>query len=150
MLINKFIAVTTDSPSVMVCFRSIITTKHPHIIKLRCILHDLNTMAKWILKSENARVKVIIKSNKILVNYFTESFYYDEVLQDWRKSNDVNHGLETYSESRWYSFAKVFRSVDAHEDGFKKCKSIHLDRTIDSVPLTVPPLCKILFRRKTY
>lgn len=76
----------------MVSFRNITNSKHNWIKKLRCILHDLNTMAKWILKSDNFYVMKTIADDKKLVNYFTESFYYKEFLEDFRKKNNINHG----------------------------------------------------------
>ena len=57
----------------MVSFRNLMSTKHPRMVKLRCILHDLNTMAKWFLLTDNARIKKVIADDKILVNYFNES-----------------------------------------------------------------------------
>ena len=49
-------------------------------------------MAKWILKSDNFYVMKTIADDKKLVNYFTESFYYKEFLEDFRKKNNINHG----------------------------------------------------------
>ena len=87
------LGVVTDSPSVMVSFRTLMETKNPWIKKMRCILHDLNTITKWILKTDNIFIKKVIKDDKKLVNYFNESAYYKELLEDWRKENEVTtHG----------------------------------------------------------
>ncbi|KAJ3214299.1 hypothetical protein HK099_006940 [Clydaea vesicula] len=94
-------------------------------------------VTKWCLKDNDCRIQEIISSNMALVNYFSESSYYAEVLKKWREENRFNHGLQTYSESRWYSFSKVFKSVEAHEEGFKHCKLLNDDANVNIPPL--PP-----------
>lgn len=91
----------------MVSFRKKLCSKLPGLIDLRCVLHDFNNIAKHSLACNNETIKNVIQSNKLLVNYFTISFYYSEMLQEWRVEFKIKHQLETYSESRWYSFSKV-------------------------------------------
>lgn len=115
---SKVIGNVGDNPNVMISFRNLMKTNHPHIIQLRCVLHDFNTIAKHVLNDTNIpQIKKVIKNNKDLVNYFTESFYYDEILSEWRLKNEIKHGLDSYTESRWYSFAKIFLAVLNHEEG---------------------------------
>lgn len=51
-------------------------------------------------------------------------------------------GLETHSASRWTSISKVFKSVDAHQPGFKICLETHLNPQINSVKLVPEILSK--------
>ena len=40
------------------------------------------------------------------------------------------------SKKNRYSIGKVFKSVEYHEEGFKLCHQMHMDKNVDSVPLT--------------
>ncbi|MBW0531539.1 hypothetical protein O181_071254, partial [Austropuccinia psidii MF-1] len=112
-------AIVTDSPSVMIKFQTLLTRDHPHIMRVHCILHAFNLIAKDFMN--HPMMASIIKGNKMLVNYFTSSSFWSEYLSQWADENEIRHGLSTLCESRWYSLAKVCLSIQSHEEGFKKC-----------------------------
>jgi hypothetical protein len=86
----------------MVKVRKLLTEKHHHIQKVRCVLHDFNQIVKHSL--EHPSVADTIKKDKSLVNYFTMSIYYSEVLDKWRATLEIKRQLETFCETRWYLY----------------------------------------------
>ncbi|MBW0582034.1 hypothetical protein O181_121749 [Austropuccinia psidii MF-1] len=111
-------AIVTDSPSVMIKFQMLLTRDHPHIMRVNCILHAFNLIAKDFMN--HPMMASIIKGNKILVNYFTSSLFWSEYLSQWSDKNKIRHGLSALCEPQWYSLAKVCLIIQSHEEGFKK------------------------------
>jgi hypothetical protein len=88
---HKLIAFCTDSPNVMLKLRRILNLKYPWIVKIRCSLHDFNNVLKWMMK--HPLVKLILSQTMSVVNYFGSSYFYAEVLDEWRdgiKARRVN------------------------------------------------------------
>lgn len=89
-------------------------------------------------------MKEVITNNKELVNYFTKAHYWIQFLETWRASEKIKHGLKTFTETRWFSFAKVCLSVQSHELGFRKCVEKSGNRSDDS-PAIKKSICDLVF-----
>ncbi|MBW0536016.1 hypothetical protein O181_075731 [Austropuccinia psidii MF-1] len=134
-------AIVTDSPSVMIKFQTLLTRDHPHIMRVHCILHAFNLIAKDFMN--HPIMASIIKGNKMLVNYFTSSLFWSEYLSQWADKNKIRHGLSTLCESQWYSLAKVCLSIQSHEEGFKKCLILFQNPSSDT-PTTFSAIISII------
>ncbi|MBW0491230.1 hypothetical protein O181_030945 [Austropuccinia psidii MF-1] len=129
-------AVVMDSPSVIIKFQNLLTKDKPYIMKKQCVLHSFNLIAKHFIM--HPTMAPIIKGNKVLVNYFSNSSFWGEFLTQWA-SNNISHGLSTLCEICWYSLSKACLSVQMHEEGFKKCLTMFQNPQEDtpSIPSTV-------------
>ncbi|MBW0500190.1 hypothetical protein O181_039905 [Austropuccinia psidii MF-1] len=134
ILPEKISAVVTDSPSVMVKFQALIQKEFPHIQKIFCILHILNLVAKNMVSHPS--IANTVKNNRSLVSFFSSSIFWSKQLHLWAKENDVQHGLSSFCETRWYSMAKVCVGVQQHEEGFKKCLSMSNNPSVDTPTIT--------------
>ncbi|OAV96461.1 hypothetical protein PTTG_26306 [Puccinia triticina 1-1 BBBD Race 1] len=90
---DQICAITTDSPSVMTKLRRLVNAEHPHILKVHCVLHVFNLIAKQVVNLPS--MANVIKTNKTLVNYFTTCGFWREHLTTWQKNNNVKHGLQS-------------------------------------------------------
>ncbi|OAV91819.1 hypothetical protein PTTG_27857 [Puccinia triticina 1-1 BBBD Race 1] len=127
---DQICAITTDSPSVMTKLRRLVNAEHPHILKVHCVLHVFNLIAKRVVNHPS--MANVIKTNKTLVNYFTTCGFWREHLTTWQKNNNVKHGLQTLCETRWYSMAKVCLGVQTHKVGFQKCLKLLRDPNVNT------------------
>ncbi|MBW0472872.1 hypothetical protein O181_012587 [Austropuccinia psidii MF-1] len=112
-------AVVTDSPSVMIKFQNLLTKYKPYIMKVNCVLHAFNLIAKNFIM--HPTMEPIVKGNKVLANNFSTSSLWGEFLTQLARNNNISHCLSTLCESCWHSISKVCLSVQMHEEGFKKC-----------------------------
>ena len=114
----------TDSPSTMIKFCCLLNERHKHIIILPCALHALNLLAKDQCKFEDAMP--IVKSNCMIVNFFTSSHVWFHNSKEWVKKNGTNgkckYSLDSLCETQWYSMTKVCLGVDAYECFFFQSK----------------------------
>ncbi|KAI9624819.1 hypothetical protein KEM48_008711 [Puccinia striiformis f. sp. tritici PST-130] len=81
-------------------------------------------------------MEAVVKKNKKLVNYFTNSSFWRKHLTTWQKENDVKHGLQTLCTTRWYSMAKACLEVQSHKIGFKKCLKLLQNKQVDTPSMT--------------
>ncbi|KAI7964699.1 hypothetical protein MJO29_002797 [Puccinia striiformis f. sp. tritici] len=132
--LDQVCAVVTDSPSVMLKLCRLLNDQNPHILKVHCTLHVFNLIAKRVVN--HPTMEAVVKKNKTLVNYFTNSGFWRKHLTTWQKENDVKHGLQTLCETRWYSMAKVCLGVQSHEIGFKKCLELLRNKQVDTPSMT--------------
>ena len=114
---KKFRAVVTDNPAVMQKFWRLLTSDYPHVIEFRCFAHAVNLLVSGYLR--NGIPKNALKKSCRLISYFNGSQYWSAAFNSWAKSNGINHKLETFCETRWYSVINVFRSVHEHEPAFR-------------------------------
>jgi hypothetical protein len=117
---KKIKSIVTDSPSTMLKFRRELSAKYPHIVGLPCALHVWNLIVKDV--TSLAVAQMVISRNRTLVNYFTTTGVWNEVLKLWCQKNEVSHWLSNYVETRWYSLAKLCLSIQSCEDGLRDCK----------------------------
>ena len=114
----------TDSPSTMIKFCYLLNERHKHIIVLPCALHSLNLLAKDLCKFEDTLP--IVKSNCMIVNFFTLSHVWFHKSKEWEEKNGTNgkckYSLDSLRETQWYSMTKVCLGVDAYECFFFKSK----------------------------
>ena len=107
----------TDSSSTMVKFCCLLNEKHKHIIVLPCALHALNLLAKNLCKFEDAMSNV--KSNGMIVHFFTLSHVWFHNSKEWVKKNGSNgkckYSLDSLCETKWYSMTKDCLGVNAYE-----------------------------------
>ena len=66
--IQKFLAVITDTASVMKAAWKIIEGKYSNIVYLKCNSHIINLLIGDILKIDE--IKVVVNNAKMIVNYF--------------------------------------------------------------------------------
>ena len=78
----------TDSPSTMIKFYCLLNERHKDIIVLPCALHALNLLAKDLCKFEDAMP--IVKSNCMIVNFFTSSHVWFHNSKEWVKKDGTN------------------------------------------------------------
>nr|CCA27739.1 predicted protein putative [Albugo laibachii Nc14] len=114
---KKFRAVVTDNPAVMQKFRRLLTSDYPHMIELRCFAHAVNLLVSGYLR--NGIPKNALKKSCRLISYFNGSQYWSAAISSWAKTNGINHKLETFCKTRWYSVVNVFPSVHEHEPAFR-------------------------------
>ena len=88
MLLNVEKPFNIDSPSTMTTFCCLLNERHKHIISLPCALHALNLLAKDLCKFEDA--VPIVKSNCMIVNFFTSSHVWLNNSKEWVKENGSN------------------------------------------------------------
>ena len=114
----------TDSPSTILKFCGLLNKRHKYIIVLPCALHALNLLAKDLCKFEDD--VPIVKSNCMIVNFFTVSHVWFHKSKEWVKNNGTNgkskYSLDSLCETQWYSMTKVCLGVDAYECFFFQCK----------------------------
>jgi regulator of replication initiation timing len=129
----KVIAVNTDNPNVMIGLRREIIKAHPHIVGIRCCLHDLSTLTKHILLIKEAACPLIKKIKlqvSVTTSYFIESHYFSEVLDEWRKAfpGRMPPKLEPPGRTRFYTHGKTFNLMELYEAGFKLCSRLFTSR----------------------
>ncbi|KAI7964172.1 hypothetical protein MJO29_004599, partial [Puccinia striiformis f. sp. tritici] len=132
--LDQVCAVVTDSPLVMLKLCRLLNNQSPHILKVHCTLHVFNLIAKRVVN--HPTMEAVVKKNKKLVNYFTNSSFWREHLTTWQKENDVKHGLQTLCTTRWYSMAKACLEVQSHKIGFKKCLKLLQNKQVDTPSMT--------------
>ena len=114
----------TDSPSTMIKFCCLLNERHKHIIVLPCALHSLNLLAKDLRKFEDTLP--IVKSDCMIVNFFTSSNVWLHNSKEWEEKNGTNgkckYSLDSLRETQWYSMTKVCLGVDAYECFFFQSK----------------------------
>ncbi|KAH9816636.1 hypothetical protein DFH28DRAFT_927379 [Melampsora americana] len=120
----------------MVKFWRLVQGEHNHVFGLACVLHAFNLIAKDFLN--HPTMKDVTSCNKKLVNFFTSSAFWAKHLASWRKKEQVSHGLQTASESCWFSFTKVCLSVDQHEIGFLRCVEKAEDQSVVTPTIPLP------------
>jgi hypothetical protein len=107
----------TDSPITVIKFHCLLNERRKHIIVLPCALHALNLLAKDLCKFEDA--VPIVKSDCIIVNFFTSSHVWFHNSKEWVKKNGTNakckYSLDSLCGTWWYSMTKVCLGVDAYE-----------------------------------
>ncbi|OAV93177.1 hypothetical protein PTTG_08381 [Puccinia triticina 1-1 BBBD Race 1] len=91
----------------------LLNNKNPHILKVHCALHVFNLVAKQVFN--HPTMEAVVKKNKTLVNYFTNSGFWREHLTMWKKENSVKHCIQTLCEPQWYSMAKVCLGFQSHK-----------------------------------
>ena len=122
----------TDSPSTMTKFRRILHEKRPHIVMLPCALHVFNILAKDVCRYIHA--KCIVKTNCLLVNFFTSSHVRFHKSKEWIRNNTniiEKHTLETLCETRW-NMTKVCLGVATYEQFF--FESLQKQGKVDGYP----------------
>ena len=115
----------TDSPSTMIKFRHLLNERHKHIIILPCALHAFNLLAKDLCKFEDAMP--IVKSNCMIVNFFTSSHVWFHNSKEWVKNGTngkCKYSLDSLHKTQWYSMTKVCLGVDAYECFFFQSKEM--------------------------
>ncbi|EFP89393.2 uncharacterized protein PGTG_15235 [Puccinia graminis f. sp. tritici CRL 75-36-700-3] len=112
----------------------LLNDENPQILKIHCTLHVFNLIAKRFVN--HPMMEAVVKKNKTLVNYFTNSGFWREHLTTWQKENSVKHGLQTLCERRWYSMGKVCLGVQSHEIGFQKCLELLRNQQVDTPSMT--------------
>jgi hypothetical protein len=117
--------IVSDSPNVMIKLGKNISVSYPHIVRIRCCLHEFNLIAKDILKYPQK--KGIINGNLKLVNYFTSCGFWNEKILKWQKSRNIQHGLSAFVKTRFYSMKKVCLSVAEFKEGFKYFVQLNMD-----------------------
>ena len=130
----------TDSPSTMIKFCRLLNERHKHIIILPCALHALDLLAKDQCKFEDAMP--IVKSNCMIVNFFTSSHVWFHSSKEWVKKNGTNgkckYSLDSLCETQWYSMTQVCLGVDAYECFFFQSKeNARTDENHCSIKATV-------------
>ncbi|CAG8561794.1 9369_t:CDS:2, partial [Scutellospora calospora] len=77
-----------------------------------------NVMKKCRILSYSIAREVMIKNNK-LISFFKTSHIWSKRLETWHQAQpDVNHGLATWTNIRWYSAYNNVKSIFLHESGF--------------------------------
>ena len=107
----------TDSPSTMIKSCCLLNEMHKHIIVLPCALHTLNLLANDLCKFEDTMP--IVKSNCMIVNFFTSSHVWFHNSKEYKKNNGTKgkckFSVDSLCEAQWYSKTKVCLGVDAYE-----------------------------------
>ncbi|KAI7939839.1 hypothetical protein MJO29_014575 [Puccinia striiformis f. sp. tritici] len=119
----------------------LLNKQNPHVLKVHCTLHVFNLIAKRVVN--HPTMEPVVKKNKTLVNYFTNSGFWCEHLTTWQKENNVKHSLQTLCKTRWYSMVKVCLGVQSHEIGFKKCLELLRNKQVDT-PLMTDAVVKVI------
>ena len=114
---SSLVALVTDSPNVMEKMRSDIHKDFKNIIPLKCSLHVLNLISKDIAHLENSHE--IIKDNCKIINFFKSSHTMFSWIKTYQKENNIKHILQSFTESRWYSLAKLCLSIDTYKEAFQ-------------------------------
>ena len=91
---QKFRAVVTDNPTVMVKFRRLLTSDYPHMLELRCFAHAVNLLLSGYLR--DCIPKDALKKSCRLVSYFNGSQYWSAAINAWAKGKGITHKLETF------------------------------------------------------
>ncbi|KNZ59270.1 hypothetical protein VP01_176g1 [Puccinia sorghi] len=95
----------------------ILKKDNSHILKVYCVVHVLNLIAKKIVN--NPIMDPVVKGNKTLVNYFTNAGFWRKHLTTWQKEKK-----------------NVCMGPQEHEGGFWKCLEIHCDPLIYTPSMT--------------
>lgn len=131
--IGNACGLVTDSPTVMIKFQSILTSEHPQILKIQCILHALNSIMKDLISYPT--IGDLINNNLVLVNYLTASDFWAEHLETWQKDHDITPGTRIFCGSRWTSIGAICLGVQVNEGGFQHCYQLSIDPTVDTPSL---------------
>ena len=81
---DRISAMCTDSPSSMVKLRSIVESKHPHVIVMGCVLHVLSLLTKDCIKFPS--FMTTMKENMAVVQFFKRSEIWSEILSYYERS----------------------------------------------------------------
>lgn len=92
-------ALASDSPSVNVKLRRLICNDHPHILNIRCSLHEFNGMVKAICKLPEAEA-LMRKARAVVASV---------------RRSAGGSGLKTFVETRWFSIIPFLGSLDSHK-----------------------------------
>ena len=123
----------------MIKFCPLLDERHKNIIVPPCALHALNLLAKDQCKFEDAMP--IVKSNCMIVNFFTSSHIWFHSSKEWVKKNGTNgkckYSLDSLCETQWYSMTQVCLGVDAYECFFFQSKeNARTDENHPSIKVT--------------
>ena len=107
----------TYSPSAMIKSCCLLNEMHKHITVLPCALHTLNLLTNDPCKFEDTMP--IVKSNCMIVNFFTSSHVWFHNSKEYKKNNGTKgkckFSVDSLCEAQWYSKTKVCLGVDAYE-----------------------------------
>jgi hypothetical protein len=135
----------TDSPSTMTKFCRILHDKRPHIVMLPCALHVLNLQAKDVCRYIHA--KCIVKTNCLLVNFFTSSHVWFHKSKEWIRNNtsiEEKHSLSALCETCCYCMTKVCLGVATYEHFFFDCQ--HKQGKVDGYPAVKKNITDLISR----
>jgi hypothetical protein len=124
-ILDNIHAVCTDSPSVMVSFRKMISERHTHILSIPCSAHVVNLISQDIVMvtKEGTKIKECreaVSHSCKLVAYFLNCQYWFEVLERERKLAEIGRRLQTFSKTRWYGLANLLKGVTTHQVVIRK------------------------------
>ncbi|KAF5342879.1 hypothetical protein D9758_016087 [Tetrapyrgos nigripes] len=111
--VKTIIAVMTDNPTVMQAARRKMEEEYYWILTFPCFLHGLNTIIGKIVSYEP--FKRILTGTARFVSYFNGSHFWGGQLEFAAKALGINHGLETKTDTHWYSLSKQGLSVEEHK-----------------------------------
>ncbi|CAG8794808.1 22109_t:CDS:2, partial [Gigaspora rosea] len=127
-LLNKF-----DNISEVINIEDFSNSRHTAnnlLIALEASLKNISVDFDKIIALVTDSPSVIVRLRKnvsekyphvigVRLNFFKNSTYWNAKLKQWAIDNKINHNLQTHCETRWYSFTKVYLSVQNYEEGFK-------------------------------
>ncbi|GLB43923.1 hypothetical protein LshimejAT787_1501070 [Lyophyllum shimeji] len=106
---RKFIAMTTDNPTVMQTVRRKFKEKYFWVLTFACFLHQLNTLIGEICAFP-AMKKAITQATRA-VTFFNSSHYWGGQVKDEAKLVKVTRGLKKNCKSRFYAITLLCNSV---------------------------------------
>ncbi|KAF5328020.1 hypothetical protein D9758_018021 [Tetrapyrgos nigripes] len=110
--VKTIIAITTDNPTVMQSAWNKLETEYHWILMFPCFLHRLNGIIGKIVSYQS--MKRILSGTTHIVSYFNSLHYWGGQLTNEAKHLDIKRGLQTKTDSRWYSLSKQGLSVEEH------------------------------------
>jgi hypothetical protein len=120
-------ACVTDSPSVMVKFRRLLSEKNPNIVTLPCCLHVINLIAQDVthVKAVDSKGKTVKKADSTLsklsslVAFFLKGDFWRGIVRAQQCALNIKNGLQSFCKTRWYGLAILCRSCNEHKPVFE-------------------------------
>lgn len=114
---NNITSIVSDSANAMLKLRDIFCKEYKQVFNISCVLHTLNLISRDTINSPG--MTRIHKQATKFSNFFKNSHIWVEKLKEWASLNKIPGAIESYSETRWFSFFSMCKSIVNLRDGFK-------------------------------
>lgn len=114
--VYKIVAVISDSAAVMKLSKTIFRQTYPAVVSVPCVLHILNLISKDAINSDS--MEPIFKGVCSVSTFFRRSHVWSKKLKSLATAANVPCSIKSYSQTRWFSFVEMYKSVAEKEKWF--------------------------------
>lgn len=107
---SRIAAVVSDSARVMkVAVVKVVESIKPAVALVPCALHVMHLISQDVIKS--VAMNLLYLKAKEVGEFFRESHYWSNRIREWSEENNTIFGIQTFAETRAFSFFPMFESI---------------------------------------